>query len=208
MPSKETLVEVYFSVDVETDGPIPGHYSMLSFGIVYAGRFDGMNFVRPSTFEPTFYRELRPISEDFQLEALAINGLDRDLLMSNGTPPRTAMAEAFRWVTDVADGIAEGATPVMVGFPLVFDWMWIYWYFIRFNDQGSPFGHSRGFDSKTAFAVKGKRMIAMSGRRDLLPELCSLKPHHHNALADAIEQAEIFANLFEWETTCDNSSLR
>jgi len=31
--------EVYFSADVETDGPIPGPFSMLSFALVYAGRY-------------------------------------------------------------------------------------------------------------------------------------------------------------------------
>jgi hypothetical protein len=29
--------DVYFSADVETDGPIPGPYSILSVAIVYAG---------------------------------------------------------------------------------------------------------------------------------------------------------------------------
>src|SRR5512133_818869 len=33
--------DVYFSADVETDGPIPGPYSMLSFALVPAGVFDG-----------------------------------------------------------------------------------------------------------------------------------------------------------------------
>jgi len=41
-------VDAYFSADVETDGPIPGPFSMLSFAIVYAGTFDGTNFVRPA----------------------------------------------------------------------------------------------------------------------------------------------------------------
>ncbi|MGE3671704.1 MAG: hypothetical protein AB7K71_18685 [Polyangiaceae bacterium] len=39
--------DVYFSADVETDGPIPGPYSMLSFALVYAGSVDGRRFQRP-----------------------------------------------------------------------------------------------------------------------------------------------------------------
>lgn len=31
-----TNVDVYFSADVETDGPIPGPFSILSFALVYA----------------------------------------------------------------------------------------------------------------------------------------------------------------------------
>jgi hypothetical protein len=40
-------VDAYFSADVETDGPIPGVFSMLSFALVYAGSFDGRKFKRP-----------------------------------------------------------------------------------------------------------------------------------------------------------------
>jgi hypothetical protein len=43
----DSNVDSYFSADVETDGPIPGPYSMLSFALVYAGSFDGRKFERP-----------------------------------------------------------------------------------------------------------------------------------------------------------------
>jgi len=33
-----------------------------------------------------------------------------------------------------------------------FDWPWLNWYFVHFSRHGSPFGHSRGFDIKTANA--------------------------------------------------------
>ena len=59
--ARENRVDVYFSADVETDGPIPGPYSLLSFALVYAGRFDGTSFERPRSLDRTFYKELRPI---------------------------------------------------------------------------------------------------------------------------------------------------
>src|SRR5689334_24829164 len=83
-------VDAYFSADVETDGPIPGPYSILSFAIVYAGLFDGAKFERPENYESVFYRELRPISENFQDEALRVNGLDRDRLIREGDSPQKA----------------------------------------------------------------------------------------------------------------------
>ena len=55
-------MDVYFSADVETDGAIPGPFSMLSFGLVLAGTFDGERFARPTQYEHTFYREIKPIS--------------------------------------------------------------------------------------------------------------------------------------------------
>ena len=74
-------LDVYFSADVETDGPIPGPYSILSFALVVAGTFDGVQFTPPPNYGQSFYRELKPISDDFQIEALRVNGLDRDRLL-------------------------------------------------------------------------------------------------------------------------------
>ncbi len=187
-------MDVYFSADVETDGPIPGPYSLLSFALVYAGRFDGSRFERPAALDRTFYRELRPISDSFEPEALSVNGLDRDRLMRDGDAPEDAMTAASEWIRS----LANGGQPVLVAYPLSFDWAWLYWYFVRFAKQGSPFEHSRCFDIKTAFAVKSHRPIAEAGRSQLLPDLTSKRTHTHHALDDAKEQAEIFANLFEW----------
>jgi hypothetical protein len=189
------LVDAYFSADVETDGPIPGPYSMLSFALVYAGSFDGRHFTRPSAYSDSFYNELKPISEDFQIEALEVNGLDRDRLLLQGKTPNEAMTEASRWVK----AVAGKGKPVLVAYPLSFDWAWLYWYFIKFSAEGSPFGYSRCFDLKTALSVKNSIPIAAAGRSQLDEPLRSKRVHTHHALDDAIEQAEIFANVFEWE---------
>jgi hypothetical protein len=193
---RQLAVDAYFSADVETDGPIPGPFSILSFGLVYAGTFDGQLFTRPQNYDQTFYRELKPISEDFQPEALRVNGLDRNRLLKEGKNPKSAMTEASRWILDVAGT----ARPVLVAYPLSFDWSWLYWYFIRFSADGSPFNHSLCFDIKTAFAVKAGIPIAEAGKSKLLPSLRPRSRHTHHALEDAVEQAEIFANIFQWET--------
>ena len=81
----EALPDLYVSADIETDGPIPGEYSMLSFAFSLAGRFDGTTF---EPYEPgwdtTFYVELKPISERFEQAALDVNGLDREELAVSG----------------------------------------------------------------------------------------------------------------------------
>lgn len=187
--------DVYFSADVETDGPIPGPYSMLSFGLVVAGRFDGRRFERPARLDETFQAELRPISSEYEPEALRVNGLDRDRLLREGSDPAVVMTQAAAWVRERA---GQG-TPVLVAYPLSFDWTWLYWYFVRFANGDSPFKHSRCFDLKTAFAVKSGRPLSASGRESLPQELRSDRPHTHRAIDDAIEQAEIFANVFEWK---------
>lgn len=193
--SWKTQGDAYFSADVETDGPIPGPFSILSFALVYAGSFDGRYFERPVDFEQRFYKELKPISENFEPEALRINGLDRARLSVEGESPEKAMTEACRWVKNVS----RTAQPVLVAYPLSFDWSWLYWYFIRFSADGSPFAYSRCFDVKTALAVKARIPISEAGRSRIDPSLQSRHAHTHHAIDDAVEQAEIFAKVFEWE---------
>jgi hypothetical protein len=185
--------DLYFSVDIESDGPIPGRYSMLSFGLAVAGRFDGTTFGRRDPAAETFYRELRPISDECVPGAVAVTGLDRDLLIREGADPHLAMTDTRAWI----EATAGDDHAVMVGFPLVFDWMFLTWYLQRFTG-GSPFGFSSGLDMKSLYAAKAGVPMSSAGRRDLPSALRSNREHTHNAMDDAIEQAEVFANLFEW----------
>jgi hypothetical protein len=187
-------IDAYFSVDVETDGPIPGRFSMLSLGVVYAGEYDGTHFRAPATLNSTFYAELRPISNEYEPAALAVNGLDRKWLLQAGGDPVEVMRAAAAFVNLVAGD----RTPVLVAYPLCFDWSWIYWYFINFTGA-CPFAHSRAFDIKTAFAVKAEIPVNQAGHSQLAPELAPSHPLSHNALDDAIAQAEIFIKLFQWK---------
>lgn len=184
--------DIYFSVDVETDGPIPGPFSMLSFAIAYAGAYDGQTFYKPPSHAHTFYKELVPISERFEQEALDVNGLDRSSLLTNGANPVDAMTEAAAWIRTVSGS----GSPVIVAYPLSFDWSFLYWYFVQFSETGSPFGFSRAFDIKTAVAVSLKQTIVGSGRMHVPDSLKSDMPHTHNALDDALEQADIFQKVF------------
>jgi hypothetical protein len=185
--------DIYISADIEADGPIPGDYSMLSFGFSVAGRYDGMTFSRANPEEHTFYRELKPISDKFDPEATAAAHLDRDALAIRGEDPAAAMREAHAWVKQVA----TGARPVLVAYPLGFDWMFLYYYFVRFAGV-SPFGFSSCLDMKTMYVTKSGKLITKATKSQMPPSLRSSRRHTHNALDDAIEQADLFANLFAW----------
>jgi hypothetical protein len=187
------LIELYFSVDVEFDGPVPGVHSMSAFAFVVAGGHDGTALRGDRKLATSFYRELRPISDEFDPETLAVSGLDRDRLKAEGADPAVAMRQAAEWVANVSGG----AAPVMVGYPLGCDWMWLTWYFLRFCGR-SPFGHSQGYDTKTAYAVKAGIPLTKAGRSKLPAGLASMRPHSHNALDDAAEQAEVFLNVAGW----------
>lgn len=166
---------------------------MLSFALVAVATFDGEHFVRLDPPADSRYWELQPISERFDPEALSINGLDRERLLREGTPPAEAMREADRWVRLVADG----RRPVLVAYPAAFDWSFMHWYFSSFSGS-SPFGHGTCIDIRSLYIGAAGSTYAGSSKSHLPPELLPQSAHTHNALDDAVEQGELFSNLFEW----------
>lgn len=188
---------LYISVDIEADGPIPGPYSMISFGAAVAGRQDAASYTPTDPEAHTFYRELAPISEDFVPEALAVSGLDRDRLIAEGSEPATAMAEFSTWVREVSSKAGQGAQPVMCGYPASYDWTFLYWYLMHFTGA-SPFGHSGCLDMKTLYATKARLPLRAVAKGTMPRQLLSKRRHTHHALDDAIEQAELFSNLMVW----------
>lgn len=111
-------------VDIEADGPIPGDYSMISFGAV----------VVEEGPQRTFYGQLRPISDRYIPEALAVSGFSREETM-NFSDPELVMREFGEWVQSVAK------RPMFVSDNNGFDWQFINWYFYHFTGK-NPFGHS------------------------------------------------------------------
>ncbi len=116
---------MFVMVDVEADGPIPGDYSMISLGAV---------IVEPS-LSRTFYGQLRPMSERYVPEALAVSGHDRATCMTFPDPAETMRAFAA-WLGEHA-----GKRPMFVSDNNGFDWMFVCFYFHHFTGS-CPFGHS------------------------------------------------------------------
>jgi hypothetical protein len=187
-------MEIYVSADVEADGPVPGPNSLLSLGLAVCGTAGPDGFAPQDPTARTFYAELRPAGAEFDPEALAVSGLDRERLAAEGRDPAEAMTAAAAWVRRTA----AGALPVLVAYPLGYDWMWLYWYFVRFSGTGSPFGHSRHIDLKTLYATKAGVPVGHATKSRMPRALLSDRPHTHNALDDAVEQAELFCNLMAW----------
>jgi hypothetical protein len=186
--------DLYISADVETDGPIPGEFSLLSFGLCVAGRYDGHVYDRRDPARETFYTELQPVSSKWEPEALAVNRLDRGRLEREGEAPDVAMERAASWVRDVA----VGCRAVLVAYPVAFDWAFLYWYFVRFAPSGSPFGFSSCLDIRTLYQARARTVHDLSGKEHMPSNLRSHRPHTHGALDDALEQADLFSNVFEW----------
>lgn len=204
--------EFYVSVDIESTGPIPGDYSMSSMGAFIAGaRTRGGTYVRFSRHdkENLFYRELKPITENFIPEAIAVGlleGFDQEdptgelrhaWMKEHGLDPQQVMQEFASWVEAARERL--GARPLFAAYPASFDWMFVYWY-LRHFDVESPFGFSGVRDMKEMYATKAnvpyKKASKASMPRHLLK---SDAPHTHHALDDAIGQGHFLMNLLEWD---------
>ncbi len=115
----------YFMVDIEADGPIPGDYSMVCFGAVLV--------VDP--LETTFYGQLRPISETWIPQALAVSGFGREQTLEFPEPGQT-MEQFAQWLGEHSKG-----KPIFVSDNNGFDWQFVNWYFHHFLGE-NPFGFS------------------------------------------------------------------
>jgi len=112
-------------VDVESDGPAPGDYSMISFGAV---------IVEPA-LDRTFYGRLKPVSEQFIPVTLAVSGFSREECLAFDEP-RSVMEQFRDWLT----GNCKGRM-LFISDNNGFDWQFINWYFHHFLGA-NPFGHS------------------------------------------------------------------
>jgi ribonuclease T len=173
--------ETYISVDVETAGPNPANYSLLSIGAC-------------TVFEPleTFYVELQPDHEAFSPEALQISGLSMDELREHGTRPEEAIRQFADWVEKITP---QESRPVFVAFNAPFDWAFVNDYFHRYLGR-NPFGHS-ALDMK-AFYMGMRGVVWGETGMDAVSEyLLGRRILSHHALQDARDQAELFRKMLE-----------
>ncbi len=177
------MPEIYVSTDVETDGPIPGPHSLLSFA--------SAAFRADKTLVSTF---------SANLQTLPGAAGHPDTMAWWQTQPG-AWAEARRDPQDPAATLPAYAAwlkalpgaPVFVAYPAGFDFLFVYWYLIRFAGE-SPFSHS-ALDIKTyAMALLGTEYRA-STKRNMPAAWFDDLPHTHVARDDAVGQGALFCNM-------------
>src|SRR5437016_7326838 len=118
-------MELYFSCDVESDGPIPGPNSMLSFGCAI---FQADNTTPLDTFSANL--ELLPNAnpdpntmkwwkapEQREAWKACRSGLQ---------PPVLVMPRFVDWVHNQCDH--KKVKPVFVAYPAGYDFLFLYWY--------------------------------------------------------------------------------
>jgi len=162
----------YIMVDIESDGPIPGDYSMISFGAVYVDE----------ALDKSFYGQLQPISDRFIPEALAISGFTRDETLQFDTP-QVVMNHFAQWInTHCKD------RPIFISDNNGFDWMFICWYFHHFTGS-NPFGFS---SQNLGSLYKGLIQDTFKNFKHLRKT-----KHTHNPVDDAKGNAEALLTMKE-----------
>lgn len=185
------MKELYFSIDIEADGKIPGPNSMLSLGAVAlldTGKIVGEFTVNldlldgavgdPGTME-WWGKQPKEIWEACR---------------SNPQPPELAMKRFVDWVNEQAR--EQEASPVCVAYPAGYDFLFVYWYMVRFG-QDSPFSFSC-LDMKTFAMAKLGTQYRKSTKKNM-PRgwFAGLPRHEHVALSDAREQGLLFIAMLK-----------
>ena len=171
--------EVYVSVDVETSGPNPNYYSMLSIGACLV-----------SDPQRTFYVELQPLNDHALPHSLAVSNLSLAELAEHGLEPAEGMARFEAWL---ASEVAPDQRAIFVAFNAPFDWMFVNDYFHRFLGH-NPFGYS-ALDVKSFYMALAGVCWAETSMRYASARYLNDRQLTHHALQDAQDQAELFAAM-------------
>jgi hypothetical protein len=177
------MKEIYISTDIEADGPIPGPHSMLSIGAAA--------YTADKVLVSTFSANLEPLpgaqphpktAEWWATQPQAWAACRKDLEL-----PGPAMTRYVTWIK------ALDGKPVFVAYPAAYDFMFVYWYLMKYVGE-SPFSHS-ALDIKSFAMAVLKSNYRESTKRNMPKRWFDNLSHTHVALSDAIEQGALFRNM-------------
>ena len=177
------MPEIYVSTDVETDGPIPGPHSMLSFA--------SAAYAADKTLIATFSANLETLpgasGHPDTMAWWATQPKAWAACHEDCQPPEKALPEYAAWLK------ALPGRPVFVGYPVVFDFMFVCWYLHRFAGE-NPFSFS-ALDIKSYAMAMLKKRFNDTVKRSMPRQWFDKLPHTHLALDDALEQGALFCNM-------------
>ena len=171
------MASTWFIVDVESDGPCPGLYSMVSIGAVRLDR----------ELKTSFYGKFAPLPDaDFQPEALAISGTTREehLLYPN---PYDDTKRLHEWVLANTE---KATKPIFVSDNPAFDFAWVNYYAHLFLGHNS-FGYSA---RRIGDLYSG--LMKDASRSNEWRKFCKTKPTHH-PVDDAMGVAEALLHMVD-----------
>lgn len=163
-----------FVIDVESDGPVPGIYSMVSIGAV---KLD-------NNLDVTFYGETKPISDIWVPEALAVSKFSREQHL-NFEDPLVVFSKFNDWILQNNVG-----KPTFISDNLAYDWSFTNYYFHVYL-KNNPFGWS-GRRIGDFYAGLTKNWFGSSDWKKF-----KITKHTHNPVDDAKGNAEALLKIFK-----------
>lgn len=176
--------EIYVSTDIEADGPIPGPHSMLSIASVayladktvvgtYTANLETLPGAEPHPRTVEWWKQFPQAWENCRKDT---------------RPPESVMREYLGWLNGLP------GRPLFVGWPAGWDFMWVYWYLVRFTGE-RPF-RENALDIRS-YAMGMRKSEFRTTSRTYMPKrwFDDGLPHTHVALDDALEQGALFCNM-------------
>ena len=159
------------SIDCESDGPCPGMHSLICFGAV----------IVEVGLQRTFYAQLRPVSDIYIPEALAISGFSREQTMKF-PEPRDAMQNFEIWLNKNVEG-----RPILWSDNPGYDSAFLNYYFWQQLGR-NPFGWSSAHIGSFYKGIVGDTMSTFKHLRET--------NHTHHPVDDAKGNAEALMKMF------------
>lgn len=165
-----------FIVDIEADGPIPGDYSMIEIGAVKL----------TENLDEIFYADIKPISDRFNVPALASIGKTRSETFKFHYSAYHAIFLFKEWVDD---NNKFGTRPMFFSDNNGFDFMFTHWYFMHFLGK-DPFGWtSRNLQDIFKGMKKNMKDSTFKKLRDT--------KHTHHPVDDSKGNAEVLLKMIK-----------
>lgn len=186
---------MYLSIDIETDGPIPGANSMLQLG---AAAFHPNGELLGKTqwnLEELYGARPNPSTMDWW----KTQGDLYEETRKDTKEPTLVMEEFVKFALEQKNKtVSKGVT--VVAYPASFDWMFVYWYLIKLLGNAYPFGMS-ALDIKSYVAGKLGTNFRNTVKKNMPREwFQNLPKHTHRAVDDAYEQGVLFMRILNAET--------
>jgi len=188
------MTEIYVSTDIESDGPVPGRNSMLSFGSAayladktIVGKFSAnLEMLEGCTGDPVTMKWWETQPDAWHA------------CRQNTQLAETVMPQYSSWLKSLP------GQPIFVGYPAAFDFMFMTYYLYRFAGE-SPFSYF-ALDVKSYAMAMLKKEFHEIVKSNMPNRWFDDLPYTHVALDDAISQGALFCNMLAENTTRSNQS--
>jgi hypothetical protein len=201
---EQKMKDLYISVDIETDGPIPGDNNMVTIGAVPVARNgkDGRWYIGTETFYSRLERRPNAVSDKQTMEwwrEQAHKMYEEAFLAQPRTHPMNAMQDFVDWTRELHTLTYKTDEVILAAAPIMFDGMWVRWYLEHYLGSSRPFSH-RGLDMKSFWMGGGPNRTyadAHHPHNDLFESLVGKQAvgTQHHALYDAQYQALVLTAL-------------